>query len=214
MVKGWENLRWWKAAGREVIYLLWMRTNIGKETIYPVKDNIFKALEDTPFDKVKVVLLGQDPYHTEGMAHGYAFSVLPHVKTLPPSLRRLLQEYQDDLGYPEPRNGDLRDWARRGVLLLNTILTVEKGKPLSHEGIGWEGLAFEIIQKLAERGGVVFLLMGKKAQEYRGACGSCPVVTTPHPSPLAQGFLGSKPFTRVNEALTSIGVDPVYWKLQ
>jgi len=183
-----------------------------KDNVLPRQEDWFKALELTPFDKVKVVILGQDPYHTKGMAHGLAFSVQPHIKTLPPSLRNILKEYQSDLGYPQPRSGDLRAWAERGVLLWNTILTVEEGKPLSHAGIGWEKLTYEIIKFLSEKK-VAFLLMGRKAQEYTAACGDSPVVAVPHPSPLSKGFEGSKPFTRVNKELEKLQVEPVEWRL-
>jgi uracil-DNA glycosylase len=184
-----------------------------KDNVLPRQEDWFKALELTPFDKVKVVILGQDPYPTKGHAHGLAFSVQPHVRSLPPSLRNILKEYQSDLGYPAPRSGDLREWAERGVLLWNTILTVEEGKPLSHAGIGWEKLTYEIIKALADRGKVVMVLWGKKAQEYTALCHPLPVVASPHPSPLSKGFLGSKPFTRVTEALVSQGVEPVEWRL-
>lgn len=184
-----------------------------KDTL-PSVDNWFKALELTPFDKVRVVILGQDPYHTKGMAHGLAFSVQPHVKKLPPSLRNILQEYVDDLHYPRPVSGDLTPWAINGVLLLNTILTVEEGKPLSHAGIGWEKLTYEVVRNLAERGNVVFCLWGKAANEYAAACGTCPIVSSPHPSPLSKGFIGSKPFSRCNEELIKLGLDKIDWRLR
>ena len=206
MIKGWKFLKFWKHGYPEV------ERYLSKCDSYLPYD-CYAALRLTPFDKVKCVILGQDPYHTKGMAHGLAFSVLPHVKTLPPSLRNIFKEYQSDLDYPPPRNGDLRLWAERGVLLLNTILTVEEGKPLSHKNIGWEQLTYEIVRALGERGGTVFLLMGKVAQEYQGACGSCPVVSTAHPSPLSKGFAGSKPFSRVNEELSKLGIEPIDWRL-
>lgn len=206
MIKGWKHLKWWKH-----VYLDVERYLSKCESYLPY--DCYAALRETPFDKVKVVILGQDPYPTKGMAHGFAFSVLPHIKTLPPSLRNILREYSADLGYPPPRNGDLRDWASRGVLLLNTILTVEEGKPLSHKNIGWEKLCYEVIRCLAERRNVVFVLWGRAAQEYKAACGDCPVVASPHPSPLSKGFLGSRPFTRTNEELVKLGVEPVEWRL-
>jgi uracil-DNA glycosylase len=184
-----------------------------KDNVLPRQEDWFKALELTPFDKVKVVILGQDPYHTKGMAHGLAFSVQPHIKTLPPSLRNILKEYQSDLGYPQPRSGDLRAWAERGVLLWNTILTVEEGKPLSHADIGWEKLTYEIIRSLQDRGDCTFLLMGKKAQAYAGGIDPSVVIGVPHPSPLSKGFIGSKPFTRTNQALAKLQIEPVEWRL-
>lgn len=189
---------------------------------FPADHNIWKAFELTPFDEVKVVILGQDPYHTKGLAHGLAFSVQPHVKPLPPSLRNVLAEYQSDLGHPRPRTGDLSDWARRGVLLLNTILTVEEGKPLSHAGLGWEKLTYEALRSLSsEREGIVFLLWGKKAQEYKGAIDEkkdssgrprhC-ILEAPHPSPLSKGFRGCKHFSKANAYLGK--ENAIDWKLR
>ena len=214
-LKSWEFLKFWNtvyypAEGLEDHLIKCWRAG---ESVLPAEENIFKALELTPFDKVKCVILGQDPYHTKGMAHGLAFSVLPHIKNLPPSLRNIFRELQDDIGCVQPRNGDLRTWAERGVLLLNTVLTVEEGKPLSHKNIGWEKLCFEVCKALSKRGGVVFLLMGKQAAEYRGACENAPCIVTPHPSPLSKGFLGSKPFSRVNEELKKLNIEPIDWSL-
>ena len=209
MIDSWKHLKFWKHRQSLVESFLKTDTNY-----LPRKEDWYKALELTPFDKVKVVLLGQDPYHTKGMAHGLAFSVLPHNKSIPGSLRNLFKEYQTDLGYPEPRNGDLRVWAERGVLLLNTILTVEEGKTLSHKGIGWEMLTYEICKKLAATGKVVFILLGKKAQEYQAACDPCPVVEAAHPSSLSSKyFYGSKIFTKANEELKKINVEPIDWRL-
>jgi uracil-DNA glycosylase len=210
-VPSYKHLKFWKH-----FYLNSDLIDLGsKNNTLPARDKWFQALELTPFDKVKVVLLGQDPYHTKGMAHGLAFSVLPHNKGLPASLRNIFKEYQADLGYPQPRNGDLRTWASRGVLLLNTILTVEEGKPLSHKGIGWEKLTYEIIRELATKSKVVFILLGKQAQEYKAACDPCPVVAAAHPSPLsaASGFHGSKIFSKANQKLEELGVEKVDWRL-
>lgn len=213
MIKKWSDLRFWKHIYQEILDRLDLYDlPDSKKQYFPRKEDWFKAFELTPFDKVKVVILGQDPYHTKGMAHGLAFSVLPTVSTLPPSLRNIFKEYQADLGYKEPRNGDLRTWAERGVLLLNMVLTVEEGKANSHAGIGWEKLAYEVVSELAKRGGVVFLLMGKKAQELRKACDPCPCVCVPHPSPLSKGFAGSKPFSLVNAELKKLGME-VDWRL-
>lgn len=209
-LKSWEFLKFWDHGYSETYE---RACGEDRNKILPHVAYWFAALELTPFDKVKVVILGQDPYHTKGMAHGLAFSVLPHVKSLPPSLRNIFKEYQDDLGYQPPRSGDLRAWAERGVLLLNTVLTVEEGKPNSHRGIGWEKLTYEVIRSLSDRGKVAYLLMGKAAQEYAGACVPCPVVKCPHPSPLSKGFLGSKPFSRVNEELKKLGLKPIDWRL-
>lgn len=185
----------------------------------PRKADRFKALELTPFDKVKCVILGQDPYHTKGLAMGLAFSVFPHVSPLPPSLKNIFREYQTDLGYPAPRCGDLTSWTENGCLLLNTILTVEAGKPLSHAGLGWEKLAYEIIKSLSDqKNGVAFILWGKKAQEYMGAIDATKhlVIASPHPSPYSanSGFFGSKPFSKVNQYLKEVGKKPIDWKLR
>lgn len=181
----------------------------------------FKALELTPFNKVKCVILGQDPYHTKGIAHGLAFSVQPHIKSLPPSLRNIFVEYELDLGYPKPRSGDLSLWAREGCLLLNTILTVEEGKPLSHKGLGWEKLTYEILRSLNDKRGttdddsIVFMLWGKAAQEYRALIDNPRhlVLCAAHPSPLNAkgGFFGCKHFSKTNEFLKDRKID---WRLE
>jgi len=212
----WKRLKFWKYTWPELAKKLdYVDYLISQQSWLPRQQQVFTALELTPFDKVKVVILGQDPYHTKGYAHGLAFSVLPHNKKIPQTLQNLLKEYEVDLGYPKPRNGDLRVWAERGVLLLNTILTVEEGKPLSHKGIGWEMLTYEICKKLAATGKVVFILLGKNAQNYKAACDPCPTVEALHPSPLSanKGFYGSKIFTRANEELKKINVEPIDWRL-
>jgi uracil-DNA glycosylase len=219
MIKGWKHLRFWDSPAHDWICNNWFKI-CHPAKILPHIDNWYAALELTSFKDTKVVILGQDPYHTKGMAHGLAFSVLPHNKTLPPSLKNILREYQDDLDLPAPRTGDLRAWASEGVLLLNTIFTVEEGKALSHKGIGWEKLTYEIIRSLATRGNCVFVLWGKHAQEYAGGCADCPIIRSSHPSPLAVrrerevvNFRGSKPFTRTNEELVKLGLTPINWKL-
>jgi uracil-DNA glycosylase len=214
-LKHWEFLRFWEH--------VWPRFDIDltsaleeKVPILPDRKNWFKALELVKPKDVKCVILGQDPYPTRGHAHGLSFSVQPHVRPLPGSLNNILREYKDDLGYPTPGSGDLTPWAQKGVLLLNSILTVEEGKPLSHEGMGWEKLTYEIIRVLADRGDVVFVLWGKRAQEYTAACGDCPVVTGVHPSPknnFRGGFLGSRPFSQVNDHLTGMNRMPIQWRL-
>ena len=186
----------------------------GKPNVFPQVDKWFRALELTPYDEVKVVILGQDPYHTKGYAEGLAFSVQPHVKHLPRSLQNIFHEYTADLGYPWPRSGSLVPWATRGVLLLNTILTVEEGKPLSHKGLGWEKLTYEIMTKLSEKkDGLVFILWGREAQQWRGRIDEDKhlVIASSHPSPYSAklGFFGSKPFSRTNEYLK----DKVDWRL-
>lgn len=184
--------------------------------VYPPRDQVFRALELTPFRKVRVVLLGQDPYHGPGQAHGLAFSVPPGVPK-PPSLRNLFVELHDDLGFEIPGNGTLTAWARRGVLLLNAVLTVREGEPGSHEGKGWETFTDAVLQRVtAKRNRVVFLLLGNRA---RGKVESVdlsrhPVVTAAHPSPLSarRGFFGSRVFSAVNAALEDGGREPVDWR--
>lgn len=216
-MKKWSDLKFWKHTYQAVLDRLDIEKTKGlrplEQKYFPKRENWFRAFELTPFDKVKVVILGQDPYHTKGMADGLAFSVSAHIRRLPPSLRNIFKELQDDLGVSAPRTGDLRAWAERGVLLLNTILTVEEGKPLSHADIGWEKLAFESIRALSDSGTVVFLLMGKRAQQYKAACSPCPTVCVPHPSPLSKGFLGSKPFSKINEELKKLKQEPIDWRL-
>lgn len=207
MIEGWRHLRFWKQTYKDMKV---------PQPCLPLKDNWFNSLRSTPFDKVKVCILGQDPYHVRGHAYGYCFGCLPHVSPLPPSLTNIFKEYMDDLGYPKPRTGDLRVWAERGVLLQNTILTVEEGKPNSHKGVGWEKLTYEIIRSLSDRGKVCFILWGKQASDYKALIGSdCRVLTAPHPSPYSanSGFFGSKPFSKSNALLKEMGVEPVDWRL-
>lgn len=214
-MKSWDELKFWKSETNQEI-----RRKLNGTSYFPPAFIIDRAFELTPPDKVKVVILGQDPYHTKGMANGLAFSVYPHIKPIPPSLRNIFREYQDDLGYSQPRTGDLSPWAERGVLLLNTILTVEEGKPLSHANIGWEKLTYEVIRRLSDMSrGIVWIMWGRKAQEYSALIPqrdfSNFVLTSAHPSPFSadKGFFGSRPFSRANECLTLMDIEPVDWKL-
>ena len=185
--------------------------------IHPPEALTFNALNSTPFDAVKVVILGQDPYHGPGQAHGLCFSVPGGVR-FPPSLRNILKEWSADLGLPLPRSGDLGAWASRGVLLLNTTLTVREGQPLSHAGRGWESFTDAVIAALdSRREGLVFMLWGGHAQE-KAAMIHVPrhtVLASAHPSPLSarRGFLGSRPFSAANAALAARGLPPVDWSL-
>lgn len=186
-------------------------------TVYPSAERVFRALELTTFRTVRVVLLGQDPYHGKGQAHGLAFSV-PHGAPKPPSLRNLFRELHDDVGVPLPGHGTLTAWARRGVLLLNTVLTVREGEPASHAGLGWERFTDAVLRRVAaKRTPVVFLLLGSHAQKKATSVdlGAHPVVTAAHPSPLSarRGFFGSRVFSRVNVRLVEGGRDPVDWSL-
>ncbi|WP_434088309.1 uracil-DNA glycosylase [Desemzia incerta] len=187
------------------------------ETIYPEKENIWQAFEWTPYNKVKAVILGQDPYIRENQAHGLSFSVKPGVK-VPPSLKNIYKELESDLGYPPVDHGYLKSWAEEGVLLLNTVLTVREGLSHSHKGKGWEALTDFVIQKLNEREEpIVFILWGNPSIKKRTLIDETKhiVLTSPHPSPLSarRGFFGTKPFSKTNEALIQSGQEPINWKL-
>lgn len=182
----------------------------------PAGEHILRAFT-LPIDQVKVLIVGQDPYPTPGHAVGHCFSVAPHVRPLPPSLVNIFREYRDDLGYPEPRSGDLSPWADQGVLLLNRSLTVQPGQPNSHQGRGWEEVTEQAIHALAGRGGpLVAILWGRNARNLKPLLGEVPVVESAHPSPLAarHGFFGSRPFSRANELLEKQGATPVDWRLR
>ena len=184
--------------------------------IYPPGAQIFRAFELTPFDKVKVVILGQDPYHGAGQAHGLSFSVA-HGVMPPPSLQNIYKELHADLGLTHPGHGNLESWARQGVLLLNACLTVEDGRAASHQGKGWEPFTDAVIASLnRERQNLVFILWGRKAQD-KGAVIDRErhlVLTSAHPSPLSasNGFFGSRPFSATNAYLQSHGIAPVDWQ--
>lgn len=187
-------------------------------TVYPPANNVFSALELTDIDDVRVVILGQDPYHEPGQAHGFCFSVQPGVKA-PPSLENIYKELQDDLGCYIPNNGYLVKWAKQGVLLLNTVLTVRAHDANSHKGHGWETFTDAIISKVNEKDTpVVFILWGAPAQK------KIPMLTNPkhlilkapHPSPLSsyRGFFGSKPFSQTNDFLVANGMKPIDWQIE
>lgn len=185
--------------------------------VYPPGPDIFAAFEATPFDQVKVVVLGQDPYHGAGQAHGLCFSVRPGV-AVPPSLLNIYKEIERDLGVPRPGHGCLLPWARQGVLLLNAVLTVEAGQAGSHQGRGWEGFTDHVVETLnREREGLVFLLWGSYAQAKGKVIDPRRhrVLKAPHPSPLSahRGFLGCGHFSAANEYLTRRGQAPIDWSL-
>jgi uracil-DNA glycosylase len=185
--------------------------------VYPPADQVFAALEKTPLDKVKVVVIGQDPYHGPGEAHGLSFSVPDGVK-IPPSLRNILKELEAETGQAAPTSGNLEKWAERGVLLLNAALTVEKDKPASHSGKGWESITEAMLRAVdAQDQPVVFVALGKHAQKRAKFVdqGKHTVVERAHPSPLSarRGFLGTKPFTEINDALVASGRGAVDWSL-
>ena len=188
------------------------------KTIYPNMYDIFNALHYTDYNDVKIVILGQDPYHGPNQAHGLSFSVQPGVKT-PPSLINIYKELHDDLGCYIPNNGYLKKWADQGVLLLNTVLTVRAGQANSHKGMGWEHFTDEIIKILNDRADpIVFILWGNNAISKKS------LITNPnhyilqsvHPSPLSatRGFFGSKPFSKANEFLKSKGKEPIDWQIE
>jgi uracil-DNA glycosylase len=184
--------------------------------VYPPQDQVFAALRATPLDRVKVLILGQDPYHGAGQGHGLCFSVLPGVK-IPPSLRNIFKELRDDLGHPIPDNGYLMPWAEQGVLLLNAVLTVREAEPNSHKGKGWEKFTDAVIKAVSARAEpAVFVLWGNYARKKLPLIDTTrhTVVEGAHPSPLsAKLFLGSRPFTRIDEALKAQGHDPVDWRI-
>lgn len=186
------------------------------QTLYPPPDQRFTALSLTPPEAVKVVILGQDPYHNVGQAHGLAFSVTPGSK-LPPSLRNIFKELQSDLGCPPPSSGSLLPWARQGVLLLNTVLTVRAHSAASHAKKGWEPITDAAIAGLSEQHPhLVFVLWGSPAQKKQSLINARhTVLTSVHPSPLSahRGFLGSRPFSQANAALQAHGQEPVAWCL-
>jgi uracil-DNA glycosylase len=187
------------------------------KTIFPRGSEYFRALDLTPLGQVKVVILGQDPYHGDGQAHGLCFSVRPGVR-IPPSLVNIYKELQDDLGIPPARHGYLEHWARQGVLLLNSVLTVERSLAASHQGKGWERFTDAVIARVNEQERpAVFMLWGSYAQRKAAFVDSRRhlVLKAPHPSPLSahNGFFGSRHFSRANQFLLSNGIDPIDWQL-
>ena len=184
------------------------------QTIYPKHEDVFNALVLTPYEEVKVVIIGQDPYHGENQAHGLAFSVLAG-NPMPPSLRNIFIELHGDLGIRR-RNTDLSDWAKEGVLLLNTILTVRKAEPLSHQNYGWQRFTTKIIEAVNQKDSpVVFILWGNNAIEFKKYLDNPKhlVLTSSHPSPLSArySFFGSRPFSKTNKFLIQNGVKPINW---
>jgi uracil-DNA glycosylase len=206
-------------------YLIQLKSFLEQEkwaghTVFPPEDQIFQALKLTPFDMVRVVIVGQDPYHGLGQAHGLSFSVRPGV-SIPPSLQNIYKELNEDLGIKPASHGCLVSWAQQGVLLLNATLTVRAGEPLSHHKKGWEEFTDAIIETIARhRQHVVFLLWGKNAQEKCQKAASLLqtshlVLTAAHPSPFSanNGFLGCRHFSKTNAYLQSHGLAPINWEL-
>ena len=183
----------------------------------PAGPNVLRAFT-FPFDNVRVLIVGQDPYPTPGHAVGLSFSVAPEVRPLPRSLVNIFDEYTADLGYPQPSCGDLTPWAQRGVLLLNRVLTVRPSNPASHRGKGWEAVTECAIRALVARSApMVAILWGRDASTLKPmlAAGNCVAIESPHPSPLSasRGFFGSRPFSRANESLARAGAEPIDWRL-
>ncbi|MBK5444125.1 MULTISPECIES: uracil-DNA glycosylase [unclassified Peribacillus] len=194
-----------------------IKQEYSQHVIHPNQDDIFNALQFTSYKKVKVVILGQDPYHGPDQAHGLSFSVKPEVR-IPPSLRNIFKELQSDLGCEVPDNGSLVKWADQGVLLLNTVLTVREGEAHSHRGKGWEIFTNQVIRLLNDRQKpVVFILWGRPAQTKIPLIDESrhKIITSVHPSPLSatRGFFGSKPFSKTNQLLKEMGESPIDWKI-
>jgi uracil-DNA glycosylase len=201
---------------QKILHYLKQRQTKGK-TIYPPASQIFNALKLTPFETVKVVIIGQDPYHGFKQAHGLSFSVQKGIKR-PPSLENIFKELKNDLGINPPNHGCLTEWAKQGVLLLNASLTVEAGSPQSHANIGWHQLTDKIIESLNQHPkGIVFLLWGSSAQRKASLIDTNKhrVLMTTHPSPLSahRGFLGCKHFSKANELLKQMHREPIRWSL-
>ena len=194
-----------------------VRDERAKSTVFPGPGDIFNAFKYTPFDDVKVVILGQDPYHNAGQAHGLSFSVMPGVRP-PPSLVNIFKEAEADIGFKPPGHGYLKAWADRGVFLLNTVLTVRAHEPGSHRGKGWETLTDRVIELLAARARpMVFVLWGKPARDKARLIDENThlIIEAPHPSPMSahSGFFGSRPFSQVNDGLRALGQPEMNWQL-
>ena len=196
----------------------YVKEEYNKTTVYPPADDIFNAFHFTPLSKVKVLLLGQDPYHNVNQAHGLSFSVLPSQKDIPPSLQNIYQELHDDLGCFIPNNGYLKKWADQGVLLLNTVLTVRAHQANSHQGKGWEKFTDAVIQAVnAEDRPIVYFLWGRPAQSKMSKLDNPKhlILKAPHPSPLSayRGFFGCKHFSQANTFLEEHGIEPIDWQI-
>lgn len=205
-----------KSYFEQIVMFLKHEKALGK-TIYPPGGMMFNAFEKTPFDKVKVVIIGQDPYHGPGQAHGLCFSVQDGVKP-PPSLVNIFKELHTDLGLPIPTSGNLTKWAENGVLLLNAMLTVRAGEPASHSKIGWENFTDAVIRKIsAQKQDIVFLLWGRFAQDKQILIDATKhhILKAAHPSPFSvdKGFYGCRHFSKTNELLMKAGKEPIDWSL-
>ncbi|MFN2744675.1 MULTISPECIES: uracil-DNA glycosylase [Bacillus] len=217
------NDSWWEQLKNEFAkpYYQELREMLKREyvehTVYPEPNDIYNAFHYTSYEKVKVVILGQDPYHGPGQAHGLSFSVKPGVNP-PPSLKNIFIELQSDIGADIPNHGSLVSWAKQGVLLLNTVLTVRRGQANSHKGKGWEQLTDSVIDVLNKREKpVVFILWGRHAQAKKERIDTSKhfIIQSPHPSPFSarNGFFGSRPFSRANQCLQKINEEPIDWSI-
>ncbi|MFE4057136.1 uracil-DNA glycosylase [Streptomyces sp. NPDC059096] len=204
------------AAGRITEMGDFLRAEIGAGRTYlPAGPHVLRAFQQ-PFDEVRVLIVGQDPYPTPGHAVGLSFSVAPEVRPVPGSLDNIFREMHTDLGHPRPSNGDLTPWTRQGVLLLNRALTTAPRKPAAHRGKGWEEVTEQAISALVARGKpLVSILWGRDARNLRPLLGDYPAIESAHPSPMSadRGFFGSRPFSRANDLLTGQGAQPVDWQL-
>ncbi len=195
-----------------------VKNEYGRAVVYPPADDIFNAFHFTPLKNVKVLILGQDPYHNEHQAHGLSFSVLPEQRDIPPSLQNIYKELNSDLGCDIPNNGYLKKWADQGVLLLNTVLTVRAHQANSHQGKGWEQFTDAVIRVVNEQDRpIVYMLWGKPAQSKITMLNNPKhlILTAPHPSPLSayRGFFGCKHFSKANEFLQANGLEPIDWQI-
>lgn len=201
-----------------IILLDYIKKEYQEKTIYPKQTEIFKAFRNTSYQDTKVVILGQDPYHGENQAEGLSFSVKVGIGK-PPSLQNIFKELNSDLGLPIPEHGSLVSWTEKGVLLLNTVLTVEANKPASHKDLGWEKFTDEVIKKINEKNTpVVFILWGSFARSKKSLITN-PIhyiIESPHPSPFSayNGFFGSKPFSKTNNFLISKNLKPINWEIK
>jgi uracil-DNA glycosylase len=218
--KTWKRLladQWDRPYMKELQSFLVREKTLGK-VLYPQEQDLFSSLNLTPFDRVKVVIIGQDPYHGPNQAHGLSFSVQDGVK-IPPSLKNIFKELEDDLKIHSPTHGCLKSWASQGVLLLNNVLTVEAGVAAAHSGKGWEIFTDQIIKLLNEhKENLVFILWGSPAQKKASKVDTQKhfIIQSPHPSPLSsyRGFFGSKPFSKTNDYLVSKGLAPISWEIK
>jgi uracil-DNA glycosylase len=218
------NNDWLEVVGKEIQQPYYkeldqfVKDEYSKNTIYPKYDDIFNAFRLTPLSRIKVVILGQDPYHNDGQAHGLCFSVQPTVD-IPPSLVNIYKELQEDIGCKIPNNGYLEKWASQGVLLLNTVLTVRAHQANSHRGMGWEQFTDSIIEAInALDQPIVFLLWGKPAQKKKAMLNNPKhlILEAPHPSPLSsyRGFFGCKHFSKTNDFLKEHNLEPIDWQIE